>query len=102
MFYQQTHCFAMGGPAPSTFAENYTQTHEQTAISTTLHPPTFLERFPDDVCFNLKYTCLKNLFHHINNLFQNIKITMEDKSNGELVFFDNLLMRNHGKISLLE
>ena len=40
-FYQQTDGFAMGGTASSTTAEIYMQTHEQTAISATLHPPMF-------------------------------------------------------------
>ena len=38
-FYQQTDGVAMGGPASSTTAEIYMQTHERTAISTALHPP---------------------------------------------------------------
>ena len=38
-FYQQTDGVAMGGPASSTTAEVYMQAHEQTAISTGLHPP---------------------------------------------------------------
>ena len=44
---------------------------------------------------------LENFFHHINNLHQNIKFTMEEGSNGELAFFDTLLKRNNGEISIL-
>ena len=40
-------------------------------------------------------------FHHINNFHQNIKFTMEEESDGELVFLDTLLKWNDGKISVL-
>ena len=43
-----------------------------------------------------KSTHLENFFHHINNLYQNIKFTMEEESNGELAFLDTLLKRNNG------
>ena len=56
--------------------------------------------FVDDVYSVLKCTCLENFFHLINNL-QNIKFTMEEKSNGELVFLDTLLKWNNGDISVL-
>ena len=44
---------------------------------------------------------LENLFHHINNLHQNIKFTMEEESNGELVFLDTLLKWNNREIFVL-
>ena len=44
---------------------------------------------------------LENFFHHINNLHQNIKFTMEEESNGELAFLDTLLKRINGEISVL-
>ena len=37
----------------------------------------------------------------INNLHQNIKFTVEEESNRELVFLDTLLKRNNGEISVL-
>ena len=43
-----------------------------------------------DVYSILKRTHLENFFHHINNLHQNIKFTMEEENNGELAF-DTLL-----------
>ena len=91
----------MGGPASSTTAEIYMQAHESTAISTALHPPKVWERFVDDVYSIVKCTQLENFFHHINNLHQNIKFTMEEESNGELAFLDTLLKRNNGEISVL-
>ena len=100
-FYQQTDGVAMGGPASSTTAEIYMQAHESTAISTALHPPKVWERFVDDVYSIVKRTQLENFFHHINNLHQNIKFTMEEESNGELAFLDTLLKRNNGEISVL-
>ena len=100
-FYQQTDRVAMGGPASSTTAEIYMQAHESTAISTALHPPKVWERFVDDVYSIVKRTQLENFFHHINNLHQNIKFTMEEESNGELAFLDTLLKRNNGEISVL-
>ena len=100
-FYQQTDGVAMGGPASSTTAEIYMQAYERTAITTALHPPKVWERFVDDVYSILKRTHLENFFHHINNLHQNIKFTMEKESNGELAFLDTLLKRNNGKISVL-
>ena len=66
------------GQAFST-AEIYTQAHEQTVISTTLRAPKVWKRFVDDVYFILKCTHFENLFHHVNNLHQNIKFTMEEE-----------------------
>ena len=94
-FYQQTDGVAMGGPASSTTAEIYMQAHERTAITTALNPPKVRERFVDDFYSILKLTHLENIFHHINNLHQNIKFTMEEKSNGELAFLDTLLKRDN-------
>ena len=77
------------------------QAHESTVISTALHPPKVWERFVDDVYSIVKRTHLENFFHHINNLYQNIKFTMEEESNGELAFPDTLLKRNNGEIPVL-
>ena len=41
------------------------------------------------------------IIHHIKNLHQNIKFTVEEESNGELAFLDTLLKRNNGEISVL-
>ena len=79
----------MGGPESSTV---YMQAHEPTAMTTTLHPLKVWERLVDDVYSILKQTHLEHLrtsimstingkrthFHHINNLHQNIKFTMEE------------------------
>ena len=91
----------MGGPAFSTTAEIYMQVYECTAITTALHPPKVWERFVGDVYSVLKRTHLENFFHHINNLHQNIKFTMEEESNGELAFLATLLKWNNGKTSVL-
>ena len=91
----------MGGPASSTTAEIYMQSNESTAISTALHPPKVWERFAHDVYPIVKRTHLENFFHHISNLHQNIKFTMEEESNGELPFLEILLKRNNGEISVL-
>ena len=91
----------MGGPESSTTAEINWQAYECTAISTTLHPPKVLERFVDDIYSILKHTHLENFFHHISNLHQNIKFTMEEENNGELAFLDTLLKWNNGENSLL-
>ena len=91
----------MGGPASSTTAEIYMQAYERTAITAALHPPKVWKRFVDDVYSILKRTHLENFFHHINNLHQNIKFIMEEESNKEPAFFDTLLKRNNGEISVL-
>ena len=88
----------MGCPASSTTVKIYLQAHEHTAISMALHPPKVCEKFVDNVYSILKRTHLENIFHHINNLHQNIKFIMEEESNGELAFFDTLLKRNNGKV----
>ena len=92
----------MGGQPSSTTAEIYMQAYERIAITMSLHPQKVWERFVDDIYSFLKRTHLKNFFHHINNLHQNIKFTMEEASNGELAFPDTLLKQNNGEISLLE
>ena len=71
------------------------------AITTALHPPKVWKRFVDDVYSILKRTHLENFFHHINNLHQNIKFTMEEGSNGELAFLDTLLKQNNGQFSVI-
>ena len=43
----------------------------------------------------------KTFFHHLNTLHQNIKFTMEEENNGELVFLHTLLKGNNGEISVL-
>ena len=83
----------MGGPASSTTAEIYMQAYERIAITTALHLPKVWERFVDGVYSILKRRYLENFFHHINNLHQNIKFTMEEESNGKLAFLDTLLKR---------
>ena len=77
------------------------QTHEQTEISTVLHPPKVKEDFFEGVYSILKCSHLKNFFHRINNLHQNINFNMEAESIGELAFLDTLLTRNNGKIYVL-
>ena len=91
----------MGGPASSTTSEIYMQAYKRTAITTALHPPKVCGRFVDDVYAILKRTHLENVFHHISNLHQNIKFTMEKESNRELAFLETLLKRNNGEISVL-
>ena len=91
----------MGDPASSTTVEIYIQACKRTDITTALHPPKVWELFVDDVYFVLKRTHLEIYFHHINNLHQNIKFTMEEESNGELAFLDTLLKQNNGEISVL-
>ena len=86
-FYQQTDGVAIGGPASSTTAEIYMQAYEHTAVTMALHPPKVWEQFVDDVYSILKRTHLENFFHHINNLHQNIKFTMEEENNGEILFW---------------
>ena len=82
----------MGGPASSTTAEIYMQAHEQTTAYMALHPPKIWERFVYDVYFTLKRTHFENFLHHINKLYQNIKFTMEEESNGELAFLGTLFL----------
>ena len=100
-FSQQTDGVAVKGPASSTTAEIYMQAYERTAITTALNLLKVWEQFVDDVYSFLKHTHLENFFHHINNLHQNIKFTMEEESNGELAFLDTLLKRNNREISVL-
>ena len=78
----------MGGAASLTATEIAMQAHEHTAISTALHPPKVWEQFVDGTYSIFKCMHWENFFHHINNLHQNIKFTMEEESNGELAFID--------------
>ena len=71
----------MGDPV-----EIYMQDYERTAITTALHPSKVWELFADDVYSILKRTHLESFFHHIKNLHQSIKFTVEEESNGELYF----------------
>ena len=64
-----------------------------------------LQKFGNDLLMTfillLNVRTWRTFFHHINNLHQNIKFTMEEESNGELAFLDTLLKRNNGEISVL-
>ena len=64
-----------------------------------------LQKFGNDLLMTftllLNVRTWKTFFHHINNLHQNIKFTMEEESNRELAFLDTLLKRNNGEISVL-
>ena len=73
----------------------------QTITFKALYPPNIWEKYIDDVFSILKPTHLENFFHHINNLHQNIKFTMEKISNEEQAFLETLLKRNNGKVSIL-
>ena len=88
----------MGGPVSSTTAQIYMQA---SAITMALHPPKVWEGFVDDVYSILKRTQLENFSHHISNLHQNIKYTMEEESNRDLAFLDTLLKLNNGEIFVL-
>ena len=70
------------------------QVYEHTAISTAPHTPKVWKQFVDDVYSILKRTHLENFIHHIRNIHQKTKITMEEESNGELAFLNTLLKRN--------
>ena len=61
------------------------QPHEQTEISIVLTRPKVWEGFVDSVYSILKRTHLENFFHHIYNLHQNIKFTIKEESNRELL-----------------
>ena len=78
-FYQQTDGVAMGGPAFSMTAETYLQCHEQTAPSTALNSTKDWEQFVDYFYSILKRRHFGTFLHHINNLHQNSKFTMEKK-----------------------
>ena len=67
-FYQLTYGVAIGGPASSTTAEIYMQSHESTAIYTALHPPKVWERFADDVYSIVKRTHFEN-FSILSTIF---------------------------------
>ena len=44
---------------------------------------------------------MENFFHHIINLHQNIKFTIEEESNEELVFFSHFIETKYWRISVL-
>ena len=88
----------MGGPVSSTTAQIYIQA---SAITMALHPPKVWEGFANEVYSIIKHTHLEIFFHHINNLHQNIKFTMEEESNGELAFLDTLLKQTNEEICVL-
>ena len=77
------------------------QAYEYTAITMALHAPKVWEQVVYDVYSILQRTHLENFFHHINNLHENIKFTMEEERNGELAFLYTLLKQNNGEISVL-
>ena len=44
---------------------------------------------------------LENTLHQINKIYQDIRPAIEEESSRKLAFFDTLLKRNNGKISVL-
>ena len=75
--------------------------YQRTAITTAMHPPKVWELFVNEIYSIFKRTHLENVFHHIKNLRQTIKFTMEEESNAELAFLDTLLKRNNRDIFVL-
>ena len=61
------------------------QAHEQTTKKT-LYLSKVWEQFAGDVYPIPKRTHFKKFFHQINNLHQNIKLPVEEESDGELAF----------------
>ena len=78
----------MGSLALPTTSEIYNQANEETPISMVLHPPTDWKQFVDEFIF--KRVHLKNDFNEINNLHQNINLTMEEESNGKRALLGTL------------
>ena len=64
-----------------------------------------LQKFRNDLLMTfipfLNLSTWKIFSHHINNLHQNLKLTMKEESNGELALLHMLLKSNNGKMSLL-
>ena len=56
------------------------QAHKQTPISTAITPSKVWEQFVDDIYSIRKRTQLGKFFYHINNLHQNIKLTIDEES----------------------
>ena len=100
-FYQQTGGVTIGGPASSTTAEIICRLMNRLQY---LRHYT-LQKFGNDLLITfipfLNVCTWKTFFHHINNLHQNIKFTMEEGSKGELAFLGTLFKRNNEKISVL-
>ena len=96
-FYQQNDDLAIGRPASSTNIEVLMQANGQTALD----PSRLWKRVVDDVYSIHKQMLLENFFYHIKNLYQNINVTIEAESNGELALSSTLLKQNNGKICAL-
>ena len=67
--------------------KRYFPFNEVTTISIAVQPLKVWERFVN-VYSILDSTHFENVFHHINNLHQNIIFTMEEESYRELAFLD--------------
>ena len=74
----------MGGPASSVIADIYMQHRDKIAL-TTLTPIKAYERF--DTLTVLKREDLVTFYEHINNIDEQIKLTIEE-SEGRLPFLD--------------
>ena len=96
-FYQQTGGVAKGRPTSS--QQKFICRLVYRLLCLWLY---FLKKVGNNIWwyyFILKRKHLEKFFHHINNLHQNIKFTIESKR--ELTFVDTVLRLNNEKIAVL-
>ena len=69
------------------------QSYKQNAIPTTQHSPVIWEWFVDDIYSALKRMHLEKFFNFSVTSTSFTIFIMEEESNGEIAFFDNLLIK---------
>ena len=91
-FYEQLKGAPMGSPISGFIAEVIMQRLERTILPT-LEPKIWV-RYVDDTFTIIKKNDLERTHQLINNVFEDIKFTMETENNNKLAFLDVLITRN--------
>ncbi|CAH8592007.1 unnamed protein product [Schistosoma bovis] len=89
--YEQTKGTPMGSPISGLIAEAVMQRLEATILP--VIKPKIWIRYVDDTFVIVKKDELENTYKLINNVFNDIKFTMEQESNNQLAFLDILITR---------
>ena len=96
--YQQIFGTAMGSPVSVVVANMVMEDIEQKAIRSFRNPLRICKRYVDDTFVITDQKEVGYFLHHINNLEESIKFTMEMEDNGKIAFLDALIHRDEGGV----
>ena len=88
MVYQQVLGTAMGSPASVVIANLMMEDVEERAITIFHPPPRFWRRYVDDTFTALPHDLVQQFLRHLNSIEQCIHFTVEEETEGKLLFLN--------------